>query len=58
MAQQGRAGPAARPGPAYRRLDPIEPVRPAVPADAFGALRLPFLAVPPVPPKKSLDRNP
>ncbi|MFD8327804.1 GMC oxidoreductase [Streptomyces lydicus] len=55
---KGEPDPRPAQGRAYRRLDPVEPVRPAVPADAFGALRLPFLAVPPVPPKKSLDRNP
>lgn len=33
------------------RLAAVEPVRPAVPKEAFGALRLPFLAVPEVPPK-------
>ncbi|MER7153137.1 GMC family oxidoreductase [Streptomyces lydicus] len=55
---KGEPDPRPAQGRAYRRLDPVEPVRPAVPADAFGALRLPFLAVPPVPPKKALDRNP
>ncbi|WP_435284303.1 GMC family oxidoreductase N-terminal domain-containing protein [Streptomyces koelreuteriae] len=39
-------------GAAYERLQPVEPKSPAVPADAFGALRLPFLGVPSVPPKK------
>ncbi|MFD7292806.1 GMC family oxidoreductase N-terminal domain-containing protein [Streptomyces sp. NPDC059897] len=39
-------------GSAYRRLTPVEPKNPAVPADAFGALKLPLLAVPEVPPKK------
>ncbi|GAA2841995.1 GMC family oxidoreductase [Kitasatospora sp. CM 4170] len=39
------------PGDAYRRVVPVVPVRPAVPADAFGALRLPLLAVPKVPKK-------
>lgn len=29
----------------YRRLDPIAPVAPVVPADAPGALRLPIVAV-------------
>ncbi|WOX22604.1 GMC family oxidoreductase [Streptomyces solicathayae] len=45
----------ARPaqGAAYVRLAPVEPKSPAVPADAFGALRLPFLGIPTVPPKKS-----
>ncbi|AXG79779.1 GMC oxidoreductase [Streptomyces paludis] len=34
----------------YVRLPPVVPSRPAVPPEAFGALRLPFLAVPQVPP--------
>ncbi|MFD0272516.1 GMC oxidoreductase [Kitasatospora sp. NPDC127111] len=41
------------PGEAYRRVAPVAPVRPAVPEGAFGALRLPLLAVPEVP--KKLD---
>ncbi|WP_405507104.1 GMC family oxidoreductase N-terminal domain-containing protein [Streptomyces purpurascens] len=41
-----------RQGTAYERLQPVEPKSPAVPADAFGALRLPFLGMPAVPPKK------
>ncbi|MFJ7262400.1 FAD-dependent oxidoreductase [Streptomyces globosus] len=47
--------PDARPeqGAAYVRLAPVEPVRPAVPKEAFGALRLPFLPVPEVPPRRS-----
>ncbi|MFD5392656.1 GMC oxidoreductase [Streptomyces sp. NPDC127097] len=52
---KGEADPRPAPGRAYRRLAPVEPVRPAVPKKAFGALNLPFLAVPPVPPKKSLS---
>ncbi|GLW45030.1 cholesterol oxidase [Streptomyces sp. NBRC 14336] len=36
----------------YERLQPVEPKSPAVPAEAFGALRLPFLGMPAVPPKK------
>ncbi|MEU4929427.1 GMC family oxidoreductase [Streptomyces yokosukanensis] len=40
------------PGAAYERLKPVEPQAPAVPAEAFGALRLPFLGMPAVPPKK------
>ncbi|WP_425830481.1 GMC oxidoreductase [Streptomyces fractus] len=39
-------------GSAYRRLAPVEPKNPAVPAEAFGALKLPLLAIPEVPPKK------
>lgn len=35
----------------YERLQPVEPKTPAVPAEAFGALRLPFLGMPAVPPK-------
>ncbi|MGW6745142.1 GMC oxidoreductase [Streptomyces sp. NPDC055025] len=39
-------------GAAYARPHPVEPVSPAVPAEAFGALRLPFLGIPAVPPKR------
>ncbi|WP_327677788.1 GMC family oxidoreductase [Kitasatospora sp. NBC_00458] len=39
------------PGEAYRRTAAVTPVAPAVPAGAFGALRLPLLAVPEVPKK-------
>lgn len=44
----------ARPeqGAAYVRLPAVEPVSPAVPKEAFGALRLPFLGIPEVPPKQ------
>ncbi|MFJ2820246.1 GMC oxidoreductase [Streptomyces toxytricini] len=47
--------PDARPeqGGAYVRLAPVEPVRPAVPKEAFGALRLPFLPLPAVPPRQA-----
>ncbi|WP_306327650.1 GMC family oxidoreductase N-terminal domain-containing protein [Streptomyces venezuelae] len=41
-----------RQGEAYVRLSAVEPKSPAVPAEAFGALRLPFLGIPAVPPKK------
>ncbi|MDT0267817.1 GMC family oxidoreductase [Streptomyces sp. DSM 44915] len=38
----------------YRPLAPVPPARPAVPADAFGALRLPVtLPVPRVPPRRA-----
>ncbi|HET6858403.1 MAG TPA: GMC oxidoreductase, partial [Streptomyces sp.] len=37
---------------AYVRLAAVEPKSPVVPAEAFGALKLPLLAVPAVPPKK------
>ncbi|MFE2965330.1 GMC family oxidoreductase N-terminal domain-containing protein [Streptomyces sp. NPDC059340] len=48
---KGEADPRPAPGTAYERLEPVEPRDPAVPADAFGALRLPFLGMPAVPPK-------
>ncbi|MEU0768082.1 MULTISPECIES: GMC family oxidoreductase [Streptomyces] len=49
---KGEEDPRPAQGEAYRRLTPVEPKAPAVPADAFGALKLPFLGVPAVPPKK------
>ncbi|KJY32074.1 MULTISPECIES: GMC oxidoreductase [Streptomyces] len=48
----GEADPRPAQGEAYRRLAAVEPVRPAVPEEAFGALRLPFLAVPEIPPRQ------
>ncbi|MER5355114.1 GMC family oxidoreductase [Kitasatospora sp. NPDC002551] len=41
------------PGEEYRRIAPVAPLAPAVPDDAFGALRLPLLAVPEVPKKQA-----
>ncbi|MEU9369118.1 GMC family oxidoreductase [Streptomyces avermitilis] len=49
---KGEADPRPAQGAAYERLKPVEPRHPAVPADAFGALRLPFLGMPAVPPKE------
>ncbi|SEE71365.1 GMC family oxidoreductase N-terminal domain-containing protein [Streptomyces sp. Ag109_O5-10] len=49
---KGEADPRPRQGEPYRRLQAVEPHHPAVPAGAFGALRLPFLGMPAVPPKK------
>ncbi|WP_431991055.1 GMC oxidoreductase [Streptomyces albogriseolus] len=49
---KGEEDPRPAQGEAYRRLNPVEPKAPAVPADAFGALKLPFLGIPAVPPKK------
>ncbi|MFD1661621.1 GMC oxidoreductase [Streptomyces caeni] len=49
---KGEADPRPQQGAPYERLKPVEPSRPTVPADAFGALRLPFLGVPAVPSKK------
>jgi cholesterol oxidase len=49
---KGEADPRPRQGAEYERLRPVEPKAPAVPAGAFGALRLPFLGMPAVPPRK------
>ncbi|MEU6847727.1 GMC family oxidoreductase [Streptomyces sp. NPDC046716] len=49
---KGEEDQRPRSGSAYVRLSPVEPKSPAVPADAFGALKLPFLGIPAVPPKK------
>ncbi|MFI2202385.1 GMC family oxidoreductase N-terminal domain-containing protein [Streptomyces sp. NPDC020192] len=49
---KGEEDPRPAPGAAYERLQPVRPDSPAVPEDAFGALRLPFLGMPAVPPKK------
>ncbi|RPF35688.1 GMC family oxidoreductase N-terminal domain-containing protein [Streptomyces sp. TLI_185] len=49
---KGEEDPRPAQGAAYERLKPVEPKAPAVPADAFGALKLPFLGMPTVPPKK------
>ncbi|WP_432135026.1 GMC oxidoreductase [Streptomyces sp. bgisy154] len=48
---KGEEDPRPPQGAAYVRLQPVEPKSPAVPPEAFGALRLPFLGMPPVPPK-------
>ncbi|MGW0496442.1 GMC family oxidoreductase N-terminal domain-containing protein [Streptomyces sp. NPDC003007] len=48
---KGEPDPRPHQGAAYERLQPVEPKHPAVPAEAFGALRLPFLGMPAVPPK-------
>ncbi|MEV0112192.1 GMC family oxidoreductase [Streptomyces sp. NPDC050844] len=49
-----KGGEDTRPaqGTAYVRLAAVEPKTPAVPDDAFGALKLPFLGMPAVPAKK------
>ncbi|MFJ2905916.1 GMC oxidoreductase [Streptomyces sp. NPDC087212] len=49
---KGESDPRPAQGTAYRRIDPVEPLAPAVPAAAFGALKLPFLGIPAVPPKR------
>jgi cholesterol oxidase len=50
---KGEADPRPAQGEPYRRVEPVAPMRPAVPEAAFGALRLPLLAVPQVPPRKA-----
>ncbi|MFI8002003.1 GMC oxidoreductase [Streptomyces sp. NPDC086010] len=52
---KGEADPRPAQGEAYQRLTAVEPVAPAVPEKAFGALRLPFLAIPAIPPKAAAD---
>ncbi|WNE97201.1 GMC family oxidoreductase [Streptomyces luomodiensis] len=47
---KGEPDPRPSPEAPYERLQPVPPRSPAVPADAFGALRLPLLPVPKVPP--------
>ncbi|MGW2656583.1 GMC oxidoreductase [Streptomyces sp. NPDC001478] len=49
---KGEPDPRPEQGEAYTRLKAVAPQAPAVPEDAFGALRLPFLGMPAVPPKK------
>ncbi|MFF9057453.1 GMC family oxidoreductase N-terminal domain-containing protein [Streptomyces sp. NPDC014882] len=49
---KGERDPRPAQGAAYERLKPVEPRDPAVPAEAFAALRLPFLGMPAMPPKK------
>ncbi|MEU7292219.1 GMC family oxidoreductase [Streptomyces exfoliatus] len=50
---KGEEDTRPRQGEEYVRLAAVEPKSPAVPAEAFGALRLPFLGMPAVPPKKA-----
>ncbi|MGX1476884.1 UNVERIFIED_CONTAM: cholesterol oxidase [Streptomyces canus] len=47
----GEQDPRPAQGEAYERLNPVEPTSPVVPAEAFGALKLPFLGIPAVPKK-------
>lgn len=50
---KGEEDTRPRQGEGYVRLSAVEPKSPAVPSEAFGALRLPFLGVPTVPPKSA-----
>ncbi|WEH27840.1 GMC family oxidoreductase [Streptomyces sp. AM 3-1-1] len=45
---KGESDPRPAQGAAYTRLAPVAPHTPAVPEDAFAALRLPFLGMPKV----------
>ncbi|MQS34305.1 GMC family oxidoreductase N-terminal domain-containing protein [Streptomyces katsurahamanus] len=49
---RGDADPRPAQGAAYQRVAPVEPKTPAVPREAFGALKLPFLGIPAVPPRQ------
>jgi cholesterol oxidase len=42
---KGEPDPRPAPGSSYRRVPPVEPVRPAVPPQAPAALRLPIVPV-------------
>lgn len=50
---KGETDPRPAQDTAYERLAAVEPKAPAVPKEAFGALKLPFLGIPAVPPKKA-----
>ncbi|MFI6445497.1 GMC oxidoreductase [Kitasatospora sp. NPDC050543] len=49
---KGETDPRPAQGEGYRRVAAVVPTRPAVPDGAFGALRLPLLAVPEVPKRR------
>jgi cholesterol oxidase len=42
---KGDVDPRPALGQAYRRLEPVAPVRPVVPTEAPGALRLPIASI-------------
>ncbi|MGP3981949.1 GMC oxidoreductase [Streptomyces sp. KR80] len=52
---KGEDDPRPAQGEAYVRLTAVVPKSPVVPESAFGALRLPVLPVPAVPPKRSAE---
>ncbi|MEV5304939.1 MULTISPECIES: GMC family oxidoreductase [Streptomyces diastaticus group] len=49
---KGEADPRPEQGLPYERIAPVAPLRPAVPAEAFAALDLPFLGMPAMPRKR------
>ncbi|MFE2760223.1 GMC oxidoreductase [Streptomyces halstedii] len=53
---KGEADPRPAQGETYERLTAVEPKAPAVPEKAFGALRLPFLGIPAVPPRAAVPK--
>ncbi|MFJ6719433.1 MULTISPECIES: GMC oxidoreductase [unclassified Streptomyces] len=54
---KGEPDPRPAQGAGYVRLAAVEPVAPTVPKEAFGALRLPFLAVPEIPARQAESGN-
>ncbi|MEU1369302.1 GMC family oxidoreductase [Streptomyces sp. NPDC005803] len=50
---KGERDPRPAQGEEYERLAAVGPRTPAVPEEAFGALRLPFLGMPAMPPKQA-----
>ncbi|WP_052397401.1 GMC oxidoreductase [Streptomyces sp. NRRL F-5123] len=52
---KGEQDPRPAQGEPYREIPAVPPAAPAVPDDAFGALRLPLLPVPVVPPARGKD---
>jgi cholesterol oxidase len=54
---KGDEDPRPAQGEPYRRVAAVPPAAPVVPEDAFGALRLPLLPVPAVPPRGAGERR-
>ncbi|MFF6960158.1 MULTISPECIES: GMC family oxidoreductase N-terminal domain-containing protein [unclassified Streptomyces] len=52
---KGEADPRPAQGEGYRRIAAVRPAAPVVPEGAFGALRLPMLPVPAVPPRSAAE---
>ncbi|MFJ1585513.1 GMC family oxidoreductase N-terminal domain-containing protein [Streptomyces sp. NPDC088197] len=52
---KGEADPRPAQGEGYRRIAAVRPAAPVVPEGAFGALRLPLLPVPAVPPRSAAE---
>ncbi|MCX5410642.1 GMC family oxidoreductase [Streptomyces sp. NBC_00059] len=50
---KGEEDPRPAQDAAYERIAAVAPKAPAVPEEAFGALKLPFLGMPAVPPRKA-----